>query len=61
LKDFNFDFCHVFLRYSGILRFGVQVYFLATWSFAMAKDKKIVIENINEVDEVLLDANTIPF
>jgi hypothetical protein len=51
----------VFLKYSGILRFGVQVCLLAIWSFAMAKGKICVIDNVSGVDEVLLDVSTIPF
>ncbi len=61
MEDFNFDFCYVFLKYSGILRFGVQMCFLAIWSFAMAENEICVIENISGVDEVLSYVSTIPF
>jgi len=46
LKNFNFKFCHVLLRYNEILRFSAQVCFLAIWSFAMVKDKICVIEEL---------------
>jgi hypothetical protein len=61
MKNFNFDFCHVLLRYNGILGFGTQVCLLAIWSFTMAEDKNCAIENINRIDEVFTDMNTIPF
>jgi hypothetical protein len=61
LKKFNFDFCHVLLRYSGILGFGAQVCLLNVWSFAMVEDKIYVIESVDEIDEILLDVSTIPF
>ncbi len=32
LKNYDFDFCHVLLRYSGILGFGVQVCLLVIWT-----------------------------
>jgi len=59
LEDFNSDFCYVFLRYNGILRFGVQVCLLVIWSFAMVEDEICAIEN--GVDEVLPYVSTIPF
>ncbi len=37
LKNFNYDFFHVLLRYNGILRFGVQVCLFTIWSFAMGR------------------------
>ncbi len=61
LKNFNFDFCHVFLSYNGILRFGVQVCLLTIWSFTIVKDKICVIESINGVYEVLFHASIVPF
>jgi hypothetical protein len=51
----------VFLKYNGILRFGIQVCLFAIWSFAMVKNEICVIENVKGVDEVLLDESTIPF
>ncbi len=48
------------LKHSGILRFSVQVCFLAIWSFAMAEDEFCVIESVSGVDKVLLDVSIIP-
>jgi hypothetical protein len=61
LKNFNFDFCHVLLRYNGILGFGAQVCLLTVWSFAMVEDKIYVIGSVDEIDEILLDLSTILF
>jgi len=51
----------VLLRYNGILGFNVQVCLLIVWNFAMVENKTYVIESVDEIDEILLDVNTIPF
>jgi hypothetical protein len=60
LKNFNSKFYHVLLRYNDILRFNVQVCFLAIWGCAMVQDKICVIKSVSGVDKVLLDMNIIP-
>ncbi len=59
LKNFNFKFYHVFLKHNGILRFSVQVCFLAIRSFAMVEDEIYVIESVSGVDKILLDMSII--
>ncbi len=49
------------LKYVDILGFGVQVCLLVIWNFVMVENKICVIKNIDGIDEVLLDVNTIPF
>jgi hypothetical protein len=49
----------VFLRYNGILRFGVQVCLLYIWSFTMVENEICIIEIIGGIDKILLDVNII--
>jgi len=49
----------VFLKHSGILRFSVQVCFLAICSFAMVEDKIYVIESVSGVDKIFFDVSII--
>jgi len=51
----------VFLRYNGILRFGVQVCLLYIWSFTMVENEICIIEIIGGIDKILLDVNIILF
>jgi hypothetical protein len=51
----------VFLKYNGILGFGVQVCLFVIWSFAMAENEICVIGSIGGIDEVFFDVNTIHF
>jgi len=60
LKNFNSNFFHVLLRYSGILGFGVQMCFLTIWNFAVAEDKICVIESVDGINEVFFDVSIIP-
>jgi len=61
LKNFNSDFCYVFLRYSDILKFGAQVCLCSIWSFTTAKDKICVTKSIGGIDEILPDVSIIFF
>ncbi len=51
----------MFLRYNGILGFGVLVCLFVIWNFAMVENEICVIESVSTIDQVLFDVNTIPF